>query len=145
MTSPYPNMKKPPREPGMSCPLMGGKDVSKVCHKCDFYQVIQGKLKVKANPDDTGAWIDHWACTLAHSHMFQANTAANVDAQTVELNILRNDLAKQNAQQSMLLARVGQVIEMLMQQVAIGNHQRQKVIEKQDIAHPDMIDFARSQ
>jgi hypothetical protein len=147
MTTPIPNVEKPKRPPGSTCPLMGGRDVSKVCHTCDFYQVIQGKVMNKSNPDDPGKWFDNWACTLAHSHMFQAQIAFRMEENTIEQNVLRNQLAEAAAKTDMLMAQVGRTIEALMQQVALANHQRQQVINRarSNECAPDMVEFSRSQ
>jgi hypothetical protein len=116
--TPYPNEVKPQREPGMSCPLMGGKDVSKVCHKCDFYQRIRGKVVIKQNPDDPGEWFDHWACTIAHSHMFMANLDKRGEDGNSEMERLANETAKSNANLGTLMRSLGSAINTMIEIVA---------------------------
>jgi hypothetical protein len=116
--TPIPNETKPQRPAGMSCPLMGGKDVSKVCHKCDFYQRIRGKVVIKQNPDDPGEWFDHWACTIAHSHMFMANLDKRGEENAIETNKLRNEVGASNQNLGTLMKALGSAINTMIEIVA---------------------------
>jgi hypothetical protein len=50
--------EKPRRSKGTNCPLYK-KDVSTVCHKCEFYTHVRGK-----NPQSEET-VDRYACAIA--------------------------------------------------------------------------------
>lgn len=55
--------EKPRRKPGMLCPLWR-RDVSEVCHNCDWYSAIP-----MGRTDDQGKVTDlhpRWGCTATH-------------------------------------------------------------------------------
>lgn len=73
-------MKPKHADDGMHCPLWR-KACVKVCHTCELWAHVAGK-----HPQ-TGADIDHWACTMRmqtlvgiENTMAQRQTAASVDA-----------------------------------------------------------------
>jgi hypothetical protein len=110
---------KPKRAAGQCCPLMGGKDVSKVCHTCDFYQRVRGVVPMKDNPSQRqDRWVDNWACTIAHSHLFQANIDKRTLEVGVELNMLRNATAEANANLGVLMKALGSAINTMIEIVA---------------------------
>lgn len=77
-------IEQKPRAPkGMKCPdyrgFFGAKDVSKVCHKCEFYVRLYGVNPNARVPGDMGEVIDRWGCAkvwpvlLSVQHMKELN------------------------------------------------------------------------
>ena len=52
------SVDKPRRKPGLKCPMFH-RDVSKVCHECDWYMEVRGE-----HPQ-TGAAVDSWGCAIS--------------------------------------------------------------------------------
>lgn len=61
-------IQRPIQIAGTMCPLWR-KDVSKVCHTCEWYCLIKGK-----HPQ-TEEMIDQWGCSIRWMPMLQINTA----------------------------------------------------------------------
>lgn len=51
------DVEKPRRKPGMFCPLWR-KDVSRVCHTCDWWSALPVKEV------ESSKVYDHWACAM---------------------------------------------------------------------------------
>lgn len=102
---------KPQASAGMKCPLWR-KDMSKVCHTCEFWNKITGQSPIARFLGDTGEWIDKWGCTLSHQHLFQATAAKATCDQTKELNELRNEVGTAHRTQSGLAAELTQSMQL---------------------------------
>jgi hypothetical protein len=90
--------EKPRRKPGLTCPLRGGKDVSKVCHTCELYVNLKGK-----DPHSEGT-LDNWGCAwsfvpvlLVENTQMEIQTGAAVES-------MRNEAAKAARRQNNALA-----------------------------------------
>lgn len=70
---------------GTNCPLYQ-KDVSKVCHKCEWFVQIKGK-----HPQ-TEEQIDRWGCTMTWLPMLLVNTAQEVRQGAAATESFRNDM-----------------------------------------------------
>lgn len=88
---------KPIAAPGTRCPLWR-KDVSKVCHTCEWYSRIQGM-----HPQ-TGEQLDKWMCAVTAQLLatLDAGKAATVGAATTQE--LRNDMQRERTQHTRVLA-----------------------------------------
>lgn len=83
--------EKPRRKPGTSCPLWR-KDVSKVCHTCEWYIQLVGK-----NPQGENVF-NNWCCSIAalpwiavENSQMQRQTGAAIES-------FRNEVIHQHAQ-----------------------------------------------
>lgn len=92
-------MPGPIAAPGSICPLRG-KDVSKVCHVCAWYVLLEG-----IHPQ-TGERLNRWMCAVTAQVLtsIDAGRAAAETGATVQE--LRNDhLHERKAQTKLLLSR----------------------------------------
>lgn len=80
-------MQRPIATAGTTCPLHK-KDVSKVCHKCEWYTHVAGK-----HPQ-TEEMINRWGCTLTWLPMLLINTAQEVRQGAAATESFRNDVVK---------------------------------------------------
>lgn len=80
-------VEKPVRKSGTLCPLFK-KDVSKVCHKCDWFTRLQGK-----DPQSTEI-VDKWGCAIAFLPMviIEGNQMSRAVGATIEN--FRNELVQ---------------------------------------------------
>jgi hypothetical protein len=97
------NVGKPQAKPGLMCPLWK-KDMSKVCHTCEWWQHVRGK-----HPQSEEI-LDHWGCAIAllpmlmiENSQMQRQTGAAVESfrnEMVELNSSASTLAITQRSQS---------------------------------------------
>lgn len=80
-------MQRPIAKDGTNCPLYQ-KDVSEVCHKCEWFVQIKGQ-----NPQ-TEEQIDRWGCTMSWLPMLLVNTAKEVHQGAAATESFRNDMVK---------------------------------------------------
>lgn len=64
-------VKKPQREPGYDCPLYR-KDVSEVCHTCEFYEGLP--VRVGLQPDIK------WGCVFTHTTFILRDVVTEINA-----------------------------------------------------------------
>ncbi len=90
------NTEKPRRTAGTVCPLHR-KDVSKVCHTCEWYLLVRG-----SNPQ-TGDQIDEWGCAISFMPMMQLESSqqmrqagASADKVATEVRSLHKSVAVMN-------------------------------------------------
>ncbi len=81
--------KGPQRDPGFTCPLHRA-DVSKVCHKCDWYIQIRG-----ANPQ-TGESVDEWGCAIPFLVLIGIEGAQMSRQTGAAVESFRNEMVRQN-------------------------------------------------
>lgn len=62
------NTRKPQRDPGTYCPLWR-RDVSKVCHTCEWY------IKLEGTHPQNGSRIDEWGCSIAFMPILQIESS----------------------------------------------------------------------
>ncbi len=91
------NTEKPRRNPGTVCPLHR-KDVSKVCHTCDWYTRLIGK-----HPQ-TNEQIDEWGCAIFFMPMLQIESSqqmrqagASADKVATEVQRFHKSMADMNS------------------------------------------------
>lgn len=80
-------MQRPVATPGTNCPLYK-KDVSKVCHKCEWFAQIKGK-----HPQ-TEEQLDTWGCAVTWLPLLLVNTAQEVRQGAAATESFRNDVVK---------------------------------------------------
>ena len=91
--------QKPQADPGLCCPLYR-KDVSKVCHKCAWYEQIRGM-----NPQ-TGDPVDRWSCAIALLPILTIENS-NMQRQTgAAINKFHNDMNAARAPDQMRVASI---------------------------------------
>ncbi len=90
--------KGPQRDPGLTCPLHRA-DVSKVCHKCDWYVQLRG-----ANPQ-TGEPVDEWGCAIPFLVLIGIEGAQMSRQTGAAVESFRNEMVRQNRE---LLAMNGE-------------------------------------
>jgi len=78
-------MQKPAQIAGTICPLMG-KDVSKVCHNCEWYTLVRGK-----HPQ-TEEQVDNWGCAIAFGPMLLINAAQAAHQGAAATESFRNEV-----------------------------------------------------
>lgn len=83
------NTKKPQRNPGTECPLYK-KDVSKVCHNCEWYMALRGTNK------NTGQEVDDWGCAVVWNLIALIENAQMTREMGGALESLRNVTAISN-------------------------------------------------
>lgn len=81
-------MQKPIASKGTNCPLWR-RDVSKVCHTCEWYVSVKGK-----HPQSE-EMIDQWACAIAWGPMMMINVAQQAHQGAAATEGLRNELVSQ--------------------------------------------------
>lgn len=81
-------MQKPVAAKGTYCPLWK-KDVSKVCHTCEWFVPVKGK-----HPQSEEI-IDQWKCAIAWGPMLLINAAHQAHQGTAATEELRNTLVSQ--------------------------------------------------
>lgn len=80
-------MQKPIAKEGSNCPLYR-KDVSRVCHKCEWYVRVIGQHPQKDE------MVDNWGCSLAWMPMLLINTAKEARQGAAATESFRNDMVK---------------------------------------------------
>ncbi len=78
---------KPIAPKGTKCPLWR-KDVSKICHECEWYDKIEGTHPL------TGARVDKWMCALNRMILMQTETAKQAYGTSDAVISFRNEVAK---------------------------------------------------
>jgi len=91
-----PGVEKPRSKSQLTCPMMGGKKMCTVCHKCNFWEHVRG-----ANPN-TGEAIDRWDCTLKLQYIMQMEN----NKFTYELGAAVESLRNQNIEYQRLALRM---------------------------------------
>jgi hypothetical protein len=94
----------PHAEPGLVCPLHR-KDMSEVCHKCPWWQLLRGK-----DPQSTKD-IDHWGCAVSFLPLLLVENAQVTRGNGAAIESFRNEMtsaatqitAAANVQRSRLL------------------------------------------
>lgn len=86
---------KPIRPSGMYCPLWK-KDVSKVCHTCDWWESIP--VQEKTNPMAVRA---EWGCVLKLAVMTQGSMHAAIDGVQAATESFRNEMVRISSQPSL--------------------------------------------
>lgn len=79
---------KPRRPAGTFCPLWR-KDVSKVCHTCDWWHSIA--VQDESNPMAVRA---EWGCAIVLSVMTQRSMHASIDGVQAATESFRNDMVR---------------------------------------------------
>lgn len=96
---------KPQANPGMYCPLYR-KDVSKVCHTCEWYILVRGKDPQSMKEYDNWGCAMRWLPIMAiENSQMQRQTAAAVES-------FRNETVK----------RQDQVINTIIQEAERNSH-----------------------
>lgn len=75
--------QRPVQEKGRLCPLLK-QDVSKVCHKCEWFQLVRGK-----HPQSE-EMLDEWGCAIAWAPMLLINAAQAAHQGAAETAKFRN-------------------------------------------------------
>lgn len=81
---------KPQAAAGMLCPLRN-KDVSKVCHKCAWFEQVRGQ-----HPQ-TGEPVDKWACAISLLPMLMIENSQQQRQTGAAVESFRNEMTRQNA------------------------------------------------
>ena len=81
--------EKPRRKPGTFCPLWR-KDVSKVCHTCEFYIAVRGK-----NPQSEEEF-DRWGCAWSFVPLLLIENAQQTRQAGAAIESFRNETVKGN-------------------------------------------------
>ncbi len=84
-------MNKPRAPEGQYCPLWR-KDVSKVCHTCDWYRVMP------VQDDLTAPVRELWGCSIVLTAIAVRSMHASVDGVQAATESFHNDMAIANAQ-----------------------------------------------
>ena len=108
-------VRKPQREEGMICPMFR-KDVSEVCHKCEWFQ-----SQLVTKPSAPGEPFEHWACALNMFVVVGRDMGAAVNGLQVATEGFRNEMSTQSKVQHAATQKmqehsqnlVGAVLEML--------------------------------
>lgn len=79
--------KGPQRDPGLTCPLWK-RDVSKVCHKCDWYTLLIGH-----NPND-GTDVHEWGCAIFHMPLMLCEVSQKTNQAGASTDKVANEVAK---------------------------------------------------
>jgi hypothetical protein len=98
-------MSQIPRGPeDKYCP-MWRKPQSKVCHTCPWWTKVTG---VNPNSKDERApeMIDRWDCAIAWAPMLAVNESRETFKVAAQVQEMRNEAAKNNAQQADNMARL---------------------------------------
>lgn len=89
--------EKPRAKPGMTCPLWK-RDMSKVCHTCEWWTQLRG-----TNPQ--GGEIDEWGCAIKWLPILMIENAqqsrqagASMDKVATEIRYFHGNMVKQNAE-----------------------------------------------
>lgn len=87
--------EKPRRKPGSICPQFR-KDVSKVCHTCEWYQNLKGE-----HPQKKDETIDQWGCSVVWNALVGVGIIQAVNKEVGGLhaatNSFRNEVVSQQA------------------------------------------------
>lgn len=78
-------MQRPIATPGTKCPLYR-KDVSKVCHTCEWFVPIKGQ-----HPQ-TNEHIDRWGCAMAWAPILAINVAKEVSGSKDATEAFRKEM-----------------------------------------------------
>jgi hypothetical protein len=87
---------KPKADKGTICPLHR-KDVSKVCHTCEWYVQLRG------HHPQTGEPIDKWGCSIAFMPLLTIENSQMQRQTGAAVESFRNEMSMQNRQ----LAAIG--------------------------------------
>ena len=85
-------MEKLPAQKGMNCPLYR-RDVSKVCHNCNWY------IKVRGKDPQSEQHIDHWGCAIAWGPMLSVENTQQQRGTGAAIEDLRNLIAREMHQE----------------------------------------------
>jgi hypothetical protein len=80
-------MQRPIAQTGTTCPLHK-KDVSKVCHKCEWFIPVKGK-----HPQSEEI-IDRWGCAMMWLPTLMINTAQEIRQGAVATESYRNEMVR---------------------------------------------------
>lgn len=80
----------PSRDPGFTCPLMR-KDVSEVCHKCDWYVQLRG-----TNPNTGEPVQDEWGCAVTMNLLVSVHVAQETRQTGAAIESFRNEVVRQH-------------------------------------------------
>ncbi len=84
---------KPQASPGSNCPQYR-KDVSKVCHKCEWY------INIKGNHPQSGDQIDQWGCAITFNALIGVGIVQSIENRVGGLQAatesFRNETVKAN-------------------------------------------------
>lgn len=83
--------EKPRRSPGTFCPLWR-RDVSKVCHTCEWFIHVRGK-----NPQSMDD-IDHWGCAMSFMPLLMIENSQQQRQTGAAVESFRNEMVKANQQ-----------------------------------------------
>lgn len=86
-----PDTEKPRAKPGMFCPLWR-RDMSKVCHTCEWWVQVRGK-----NPQSEEI-IDRWGCAIAWLPMLTIENSQMQRQTGGAVESFRNEMVKLNIQ-----------------------------------------------
>ncbi len=94
------NIEKPKRKSGSLCPFFK-KDVSQVCHKCDFY-----KSMTVTSSENPGKPYQHWDCAIVLNTVISRDIGASMNGLQKATEDFRNQLHAQNQTSLQLLTQV---------------------------------------
>jgi len=106
---------KPQAKSGEICPLMR-KDVSKVCHKCHWYQKVYGE-----NPQ-TGEMTEQYACAIAWMPMLTIENSQQQRQTGAAVESFRNVMNK-------VTPHVTQGLQQIANQMQRGNDMHQQQLD----------------
>lgn len=84
---------KPPAQRGMICPFHK-QDVSKVCHKCEFFEPLPTRALQNGNP--IGEITLRWACVFKHATFLARDIGKAVDGVQGAINIANEQVWKES-------------------------------------------------
>ena len=102
-------MEKLPAQKGVNCPLYR-KDVSKVCHNCNWYVKVRGK-----NPQSNEE-IDHWGCAMAWGPILTIDNTQQQRGIGAAIEDLRNLVAR-GMHQETTDAAIGMAVKGILAQM----------------------------
>ncbi len=106
----------PHADAGLVCPLHR-VDVSKVCHKCPWWQQIRG-----VNPN-TGDPVDNWQCAIAWLPMLMIENSQQQRATGAAVESMRNELVSGVISAvGIAAARAGRIIDNTTANVPQNGH-----------------------
>jgi hypothetical protein len=95
--------EKPKAKAGQKCPFYG-KDVSKVCHTCEFYEPYWGRSANGKTPDDMGEIVSEHRCSLKMLTQLSIQEAREQWATHKAVSDLRDEIKKQDTETRLMLA-----------------------------------------
>lgn len=119
-------MTKPRAPAGQRCPLFG-KDVSRVCHTCDWYRVIP------VQDDPTAPVRDLWGCAMVLNAIAVRSMQAAVDGVQATTESFRNEMIRrEDRAQAERTAMVEGFLRLMRPDLASGgsalNHDEKKAL-----------------